>query len=422
VINCISLNLVPNHLKRKICIITPGTIASNPRVVKEAEALSEAGYKVHLIYTRHVDYLIQEDENILKAHPEWTSDHLDWAEMGITARSIKLLSGLRKKAATLILKSGLYSELWTAFLFNRFYSWQLKKAQAYSADLYIAHYPECIAIAAKAARINNARFAFDAEDFHREEDIPFEQIRATIAIESRFLKHASYISAASPLIARAYQGLFPDVNVYTLENMFPLKYQFAFSKLRADTFKFFWFSQTVGPKRGLEEFIHILSITNRKNIQLTFLGHCNSSYKFHLESLWLKGKLKPELLLFINTLPEREIFQLAAEHHFGLCLEVPHSVNRNICLTNKIYTYILSGNQLILSDTQAQREFHNRNPKTGICINLRNRNEAASEILNLMNDQALNEKRRHNYEFGHKVLNFDQEKTILLKRVANLWK
>ncbi|MBC7913701.1 MAG: hypothetical protein H7Y07_06220 [Pyrinomonadaceae bacterium] len=64
---------------RLICIITPGTIASNRRVVKEAEALSEAGYKVHLIYTRHVNYLIERDQAILEEHPEWTADYLDWS-------------------------------------------------------------------------------------------------------------------------------------------------------------------------------------------------------------------------------------------------------------------------------------------------------------------------------------------------------
>ena len=36
----------------RICIVTPGALGSNPRVVKEADALVRAGHDVHVIATR----------------------------------------------------------------------------------------------------------------------------------------------------------------------------------------------------------------------------------------------------------------------------------------------------------------------------------------------------------------------------------
>ena len=33
-------------MARRICLVTPGNLAANPRIVKEADALQEAGYEV----------------------------------------------------------------------------------------------------------------------------------------------------------------------------------------------------------------------------------------------------------------------------------------------------------------------------------------------------------------------------------------
>lgn len=406
----------------KICIITPGTIASNPRFVKEANALCKAGYKVHLLYTRHVDYLIKDDQQILDSNPGWTYDYLNWAGTGLHPRWIKLLTGFKSKIARLILISGLYPKRSAGYLMNRFYFWQLRKAVACNADLYIAHYPNSLPIAALAAQTTSAFYAFDAEDFHRGEEIPAEQTRAIIQLEELFLPKAAYISASSPLIAEAYKDLFPSNQVTTIHNMFPLSEQPAFESLSEEIFKFFWFSQTIGPHRGLEQIILILGLTGKRNIQLTLLGNCAPDYQDVLQTLWKSSGLMPEKLVFLETVPEEEIFTIAARHHFGLATEVPCSLNRDICLTNKIYTYILSGNYLILSDTRAQKKFHDTYPSSGSCIELNELKSAAVIIAGSMdNAEELNRLRRANYELGLTTLNFDREKEILLKQVAGLW-
>ena len=78
-------------------------------MVKEAEALSEAGYRVHLIYTRHVRYLVDTDQQILESHPEWTYDHLDWAGAGIIPKIVKLISGLKRRAGRALLSNKFYN-------------------------------------------------------------------------------------------------------------------------------------------------------------------------------------------------------------------------------------------------------------------------------------------------------------------------
>src|SRR3981081_640790 len=36
-------------MRRSVCIISPGHLASNPRAIKEADALHEAGYRVTMV-------------------------------------------------------------------------------------------------------------------------------------------------------------------------------------------------------------------------------------------------------------------------------------------------------------------------------------------------------------------------------------
>ena len=47
--------------------------------------------------------------------------------------------------------------------------------------------------------------------------------------------------------------------------------------------------------------------------------------------------------------------RLAAAYDIGLSLETDVSENRRLCLTNKIFTYLLAGVPVLLSDTPAQR-------------------------------------------------------------------
>ena len=41
----------------------------------------------------------------------------------------------------------------------------------------------------------------------------------------------------------------------------------------------------------------------------------------------------------------------------GLALELSEPENRDLCLTNKVFTYMLAGNAMILSETSMQRSF-----------------------------------------------------------------
>ena len=54
----------------RICIVTPGYLVSSPRVVKEAEALAEAGHDVVVLHTHGpLRQIVQWDEELYSNKP-----------------------------------------------------------------------------------------------------------------------------------------------------------------------------------------------------------------------------------------------------------------------------------------------------------------------------------------------------------------
>ncbi|MGI4727500.1 MAG: hypothetical protein ACRYGB_02930, partial [Janthinobacterium lividum] len=154
---------------KKVCLITPGHLASNPRLVKEAQALTTSGYQVHLIYTQYVPYLIDFDNVILKKNPSWTYNCLNRTSKSIYIQSLNYLAAALQKVCLMLLLRGKKTDFNLCHAINRYFSWQLKKAIATKADLYIAHNLAALPVAVFAAKKNQSKCGFDAEDFHRHE-------------------------------------------------------------------------------------------------------------------------------------------------------------------------------------------------------------------------------------------------------------
>ena len=57
-------------MARRICLVTPGNLAANPRIVKEADALQEAGYAVTAVVSDYSQGLSRFDDEI-SGHAKW---------------------------------------------------------------------------------------------------------------------------------------------------------------------------------------------------------------------------------------------------------------------------------------------------------------------------------------------------------------
>jgi glycosyltransferase involved in cell wall biosynthesis len=248
---------------------------------------------------------------------------------------------------------------------NRNYDWQLRRAMNCQADLYIAHNAGAIAVAAEAAKATSVQFAFDAEDFHRAEGLSAVQRKAVEDIEGYYLPNASVLYAASPLIAKEYEKLF-NRPVASVLNVFPKPARGEAALFTAgEPLKLFWFSQKIGKGRGVEEIIKAIGKAKAIPTELHLLGLHDNSTVTYFKHLIAEEGLDEEQVTFYAPVSPDEIFSLARNFHIGMATETGEPYNRDICLTNKIFTYIQAGLPVIASDTAAQHDLLQRFPGVG---------------------------------------------------------
>ena len=51
----------------RVCLVTTGQPACNPRLVKEADALAEAGFDVHVVAAYSADWATDADRDLVKS-------------------------------------------------------------------------------------------------------------------------------------------------------------------------------------------------------------------------------------------------------------------------------------------------------------------------------------------------------------------
>lgn len=397
----------PEH----IVLITTTLLSANPRLLKEAWALSGQGYRVTVVCCFTKQWAYEADREILTQAPFKAllvggtphQNTLCW-HFGRFRRKVcswfPLLPPCRRR-----MHAQAYDEM-------------LAAAVCLDADLYIAHNPGALAVAARAAKKRRIPFAFDAEDFHRGESVIAGQNRNMKILEDRYLPDASYITAASTLITHEYARLFPEKKVVTINNVFCRAIQPAFrTQDSADVLKLFWFSQTVGRDRGIQEAIHAMNLLPELNLELTILGYCKEEIKsFFLD----QRKVDKHSLNFIDPVQPDAIFRLASGHDIGLALEPAFSKNNDIALSNKIFTYLLSGNVILASETTMQNKFMKSHPCIGRTHPIGDVKALATNLnFFYLNRQALNEARQSAWKLANQHLNWEEEQKILIRLVED---
>ena len=117
--------------------------------------------------------------------------------------------------------------------------------------------------------------------------------------------------------------------------------------------KYTWHSQTIGPDRGLEQFIRIMPYI--PNCELHLRGMIAPDFKETLFSCALESGVSMDQIHFSSLLPAHRLIDALPEYDVGLAIEVVTSGNREACLSNKIFEYLAAGLPMILSNTPAQR-------------------------------------------------------------------
>ena len=181
------------------------------------------------------------------------------------------------------------------------------------------------------------------------------------------------------------------------------------------TLKLFWFSQTVGPNRGLEDVMAALMLLNDKDIELTLAGRVRQDVLLNFKPII---QALPGRVLYTGVVDPHSLHELAAEQDVGLALEQKIPENRNVCLTNKIFTYMLAGNAIIFSETDAQKQLNDEH-SLGISFGNANVNALANAIAYYKDEKKLQVQKEHNIQLAATVFNWEVEGQKLIRVIAD---
>lgn len=240
------------------------------------------------------------------------------------------------------------------------------------AELVIGHNLRALPASARAAAVLGARLGFDFEDLHfaeMPESPGFASERALVtAVEGAYVPRCDFLTASAPgiadEIARAYDVRRPEVILNSFSPGDALAASAPVRSDRADALpSLYWYSQVIGPGRGLEEAIAAVGALGMP-VALHLRGRVKPAYRTHLTALATAAGIDTALR-FHAPAPADDLVALASQHDVGLALEQPISVNRDLCVTNKILTYLAAGVAVAATATRGQREVMDAAPGAG---------------------------------------------------------
>jgi glycosyltransferase involved in cell wall biosynthesis len=398
--------------------------SSNPRLVKEADALSDAGYAVEVIAPDYSSLWRTADEEYrdrawrIVARPRFGPESPKTTR--VLELSRRLLAGIATK------NLGMMHPVIVRAAWHPVAPALVTCAKNINADLYIAHLVAALPAAALAAKKYGTRYAFDAEDFHLGDppDAPTYELqrRLTRAMEEPYIRGCAYVTAASDGIGKAYADAYGIPAPKTVLNVFP-KIQAPPAPVEKGSAEpgpsIYWYSQTIGGDRGLQSAIQAIGKTRIKphlylrgtpatGMKAKFLRIANAvgvADRVHF--------LQPELPHLMEN--------LASQYDIGYCGELGHTKNRRIALTNKQFTYLLAGIPALMSDIPAHRAFSQKVEGAVQLFKVEDVDSLAQAIdAILCNPERLAAMRTRAWQLGQTRYNWDIEKKALLEQVTRV--
>ncbi|MCC5875039.1 MAG: hypothetical protein JJU11_02355 [Candidatus Sumerlaeia bacterium] len=395
----------------RVCLVTPGRLSCNPRVVKEADALHGAGIPFQVVSGILGPLPVESEDELLASKP-WRDRVIRIAPRGLgwtveraknrIAQKAEALSGIQLPSSMAPIR---HSALIPAMT---------RAAIECKADLYIGHYLAGLVAAGKASESHRASLGFDAEDAHhmelegntREEKM---ELAARKAIESKWLPHCTQLTAAAPLIAESYRKCY-GVSMETILNVFPLNE--GTPEVVPDANKspvLYWFSQKIGPGRGLEELLTVLNKL-KTDVKLALRGICTSEYRDALLSR--AGAVD---IQFLPPVKSEELIKSSSVYTLGLCLEQTIPPHRDVCLTNKIFSYLLAGVPMLLSKTAAHVQVAPEFGDAAILLDMADKDSTVKAIDRFLGDVSRRETARsESHRLGQTRYNWEREQDIFL--------
>jgi glycosyltransferase involved in cell wall biosynthesis len=356
-----------------ILILAAGPLCRNPRVLKEATALGEAGFHVTVTSIANIERFEEYDRELLRGAP-FSRIAVD----RLSRRPLDRLVALAERGVSWLACRAVRIGIESPLSLGPYYALR-RLALRTHADLTIVH-AELPFLVGASLIARGRRVAADFEDWHSRDLLPASRLTRPLRLlaktEGMLLRQGAYTSAPSEAMASALQAAYGGSRPLVIPNTFPL--QPAPRPLpRKTPPAFFWFSQTIGEGRGLEAFLSAWALT-REPSQVCLLGDISDSFRQVL--VGLVPEERRARLKFLPITSPGALPAVIAEHDIGLALEPEYPESRYLTTTNKIFQYLNAGLAVVATPTAGQREVISRVPGCGIEADLSSPGPMAAQL------------------------------------------
>lgn len=405
----------------KIVLLTANCLCNNPRAVKEATALARAGHDVRVLGAWFDPDLKARDERILKDAPFRYEAVLDGTLAGPGIAAAHTIRRARSKAANVLhgltgWESPQQLGAATGNLFAR--------AQSRAADLFIAHSEQALYVACRLMRTGR-RVGVDMEDWFSEDLLPEARKRRPLRLlrrlERELLLAGAFASCPSRAMSEALSVEYGGKRPAVIYNAFPLAERQSIDDLRQDRrtgagLSIYWYSQTLGPGRGLDDLVAALPLLDRE-IEL----HLRGKPAAGIEG-WLMARIPERLrsrVFFHPQVPNDQLLSRIAEHDIGFAGEMKSCPSRDLTVTNKILHYLLGGLAVIASDTTGQKEIAAQAPGAVAIYESGNASSLAATIAKFVGSpEILARAKAASLQAAERTFCWEMQESVLLDAVA----
>lgn len=346
----------------KISIVTTGHISSNPRVWREADALSAAGHDVVVTGVWFDPVEAELDQQMLKSRSWQFTPAADLRGTSFYSKAYRLWSRLRGKCGRVLLKHRVRNANALGYAVSSLYQCAFRQR----AQLTITHLEPALWVGLELRRMGFA-IGVDFEDWYSEGstetplNIPSLQFYKDL--ERKILTCAVHVTTTTRSMANALQEAYAPRNITVIYNSTSVIAEGP-SSPSDDTLRLLWFSQTLGKDRGLQDIFAALPLLKgRWSLELRAKASpCMRA--------WVESQVAPALQSRVRiepTVPPEELSKVVARHDVGLALEQPCCLNKQLTASNKIFQYLQSGLLVAATDTPGQREVLSEMPIAGAC-------------------------------------------------------
>ena len=377
----------------RVCIVTAGHMSTCPRMLKAADAMQAAGYAVRVVSASHTPWAVKAD-NDLRATRSWRWTVVDYSRA--TAWLLQIKTGARMRIAHTLTRTFGAARVPEAFYvhaYSRAHDELVRAIMAEPADFVYGGTTGALAAVAEAADRLGIPYGLDLEDFHAGERSAMVGELNVVAerVERLVMPGAAFLTTSSPMIADAYAEKYGR-RPRTIHNTFSLSLAQQREPADGKPWRFYWFSQTLGAGRGLEDFIPAAGLA-RITGELHLRARVREPYLADLLRLARDAAPSLSLKLHEPAGPDAMV-PLAQGYDLGLSGEEPTALNRRLCLGNKIFTYLAAGVPVLLSATPAQARLGRELGHAAIVYEPGDVTGLAEQLSCLVSDQRLRSQAR----------------------------